>query len=51
MEKLNFSYSMKNIPLPTKNSYQKDLIFNLESIMKRIRWKVFFFDKSPESND
>ena len=45
-----FSCSMKNIPLPTKDSYQKNLIFKLKSFIKRIRWKAFFFDKNSESN-
>ena len=51
MEKVNFSYSMKNIPLSTKDSYRKNLIFNLESFIKRITLKAFFFDKNSESNE
>ena len=42
---------MKNIPLPTKDSNQKDLISKLEIFIKRIRWKLFFFDKNSESNE
>ena len=41
---------MKNIPLPTKGSYQNNLIFRLESFIKRTRWKEFFFDKNSEFN-
>ena len=41
---------MKNIPLPTKGSYQNNLIFRLKSFIKRTRWKEFFFDKNSESN-
>ena len=51
MEKVNFSYSMKNIPLTTNDSYRKNLIFQRESFIKSIRWKVFFCDKNPESNE
>ena len=50
MEKVNFIYSMKNIPLSTKDSYRKNLIFKLESFIKRTRWKAFFFDKDSGSN-
>ena len=42
---------MKNIPLPTKDSYRKNLIFKLESFIKRITLKAFFFDKNSESNE
>ena len=41
---------MKNIPLPTKDSYRKNLIFKLKSFIKRIRWKAFLFNKNSESN-
>ena len=50
MEKVKFSYSLKNIPLPTKDSNQKNLICKLEIFIKRIRWKVPFIDKNSESN-
>ena len=43
MEKLSFNYSLKNIPLPDKRSYQLELIEKIESILKRMRWKVHFF--------
>ena len=52
MERVNFSYSLKNIPIPSENVYLKNMIFKLESFIKRIRWKVFFYEKSentPES--
>ena len=51
MERVSFNYSMKNIPIPSKNTYLKNLIFKLESFIKRIRWKAYFFDKSNEIND
>ena len=38
-------------PIPTKDSYRKNLIFKLESFIKRKRWKAFFFDKNSECNE
>ena len=46
MERVNFSYSLKNIPIPSKNEYLKNMIFKLESFIKALRWKVIFFKKS-----
>ena len=42
MEKINFNYSLKNIPIPSKTSYELKLIEKIESVIKRIRWKAFF---------
>ena len=46
--RVNFNYSMKNIPIPSKNAYLKNLIFKLESFIKQILWKVYFFEKPNE---
>ena len=43
MEKINFNYSLKNTPIPAKPSYQLKLIDKIESVIKRMRWKAFFF--------
>ena len=43
MEKLSFDYSLKNIPLPDKRSYQLKLIEKIESVLKRMRQKAHFF--------
>ena len=51
MERVKFNYSMKNIPIPSKNAYLKNLIFKLESFIKRIRWKAYFFENSNEINE
>ena len=51
MERVKFNYSMKNIPIPSKNAYLKNLIFKLESLIKRIRWKAYFFENSNEINE
>ena len=51
MDSIDFGYSMKNIPIPSRNSYMYKLIEKTELLLKRMRWKAFFFDKEPESND
>ena len=51
MEPLNFDYSMKNIPIPSAKAYKKKLIEKTESLIKRMRWKAFFFLKKGENND
>ena len=48
MEKVNFNYWMKNMRIPSKNAYLKNLIFKLENFIKRIRWKAHFFEKPNE---
>ena len=42
MEKLNYNYSFKNVPTPTKMSHQLALIEKIESVIKTMRWKVHF---------
>ena len=41
-EKINFNYSLKNIPIPSKTSCDLKLIEKIESVIKRMRWKAFF---------
>ena len=43
MEKLNYNYSFKNIPIPTKTSYQLALTEKIESVTNRMWWKEHFF--------
>ena len=43
-----FNYSLKNIPIPDNTSYKLLLIEKIESFIKRIRWKAFFFLKGSE---
>ena len=45
MERVNFSYSLKNIPIPSRTVYLKNMIFKLESFTRGIRWKAFFYEK------
>ena len=36
-------YSLKNIPIHSGNTYRKWLIEKIESVVRRMRWKAFFF--------
>ena len=53
MERLSFDYSLKNIPLPDKSSYQLKLIEKIEFVLKRMCWKAHFFlskeNQQPET--
>ena len=44
MEKLKFDYSMENIPITTERSYLLKLIEQIEMVIKRMRWKVIYWD-------
>ena len=41
MDKLNITYSLKNIPIPNKFQYQKQLVSKVESFARRMRWRMF----------
>ena len=43
MEKIQFNYSMKNIPLPSKHTYRLSMIDKAESLVGRMRWKVYHY--------
>ena len=51
LTKTNFDYSLKNIPIPTKDEYLKCLIHKVESFIKRLRWKVFYLDNDTNEDD
>ena len=53
MNSQSFNYSLKNIPIPDSTSYKLLLIETIESFIKRIRWKAFFFlkDSEKETNE
>lgn len=51
MEKKNFGYSLKNIPIPNKKSYLKCLIDKVENVIRRLRWKVYHFENSRKNDD
>ena len=44
MEKLNFGYSLKNIPIPSERSYKLKIMEKTEMVIKRMRWKAFMSD-------
>ena len=50
-EKINLGYSMKNIPIPPKKLYLKFMLDKVESFIKRLRWKAFYFDKKQLNQD
>ena len=45
MEKKNFNYSLKNIPVPNKQGYLKSMIDKVEHFLKKMRWKAYFYEK------
>ena len=52
-EKLNFGYSLKNIPTPNERTYKLKLIEKIELLIKNMRWKAIFFknrNRKPSNN-
>ena len=43
MDKISFDYSIKNIPFSSSDNYRKRLIQKTEHLIKRMRWKAFFY--------
>ena len=41
-------YSLKNIPIPSNNVYMKALVEKVESLIKRMRWRAFFYLKGGD---
>ena len=46
--KHEFTYSGKNIPLPSKKEYLKQLTFSTEKFVKNLRWRAHFFLKPQD---
>ena len=46
--RFNYSLSQKNIPIPPKPQYMKQLMSKYEQFSQRLRWKVHFFE-NPET--
>ena len=42
MEKLNFGYSLKNIPTPDGKSYNLRFLEKFNIFVKMMRWRDFF---------
>ena len=45
MNTKDINYSLKNIPIPAQSTYLKCLVDKVENFVKRLRWKVFFYEK------
>ena len=42
-KRTSLPYSWKNIPTPSANVYKRRLVEMVESVIRRMRWKAFFF--------
>ena len=51
MEKFNFGYSVKNIPIPSEREYKVQLTEKIEALIRRMRWKAIFFNENDDQND
>ena len=52
MESFQMNYSSKNIPLHSRRDYLKRLLEKVESVVKRMRWRAFFFlDQDNSENE
>ena len=51
MEKFNFGYSVKNIPIPSEREYKIQLTEKIEAVIKRMRWKAIFSDRTKEETE
>ena len=40
MEKIDIDYSTKNIPIPSKDECEIQLVSKIEHVIKRMRWKA-----------
>ena len=47
----SLGYSLKNIPVPSRKEYKKQLIEKTQDVIKRMRWKAFHFLKGAEDRD
>ena len=43
MEQVQYPYSMKNIPIPSKQDYMTQMIHSVEKFTKNIRWRSFHY--------
>ena len=41
--KHDFGYSLKNIPIPSKKEYLKELTHSVEKFVRNLRWRAHFF--------
>ena len=45
---MNYDYSMKNIPQAPKHVIEKMLVSSMESLVNRMRWKVFWYKMNAD---
>lgn len=43
MDQIKIHYSTKNIPCPSEGAYKRKLIEKTEKLIRRMRWRAFFF--------
>ena len=48
LKPFDLAYSLKNIPIPSPESYLGKLTEKVESLIKRMRWKAFFFKNNQD---
>ena len=51
MRQFRFDYLLKNISIPSRDNYLRNLIEKVESVLKRMRWKAHFFLKGEKSQE
>ena len=51
MERVNFGYLMKNIPIPNGKSYKLQLIQKVEDFIKNRRWRAIFLMKDGNQTE
>ena len=51
MEKLQFDYSYKNIPITTERNYKSQLMEKIELVIKRMRWKAHFYKERKDAKE
>ena len=51
MEKSEIKHPLKNIPITSTESYQLNLIDKIESLVKRMRWRAFYYLNQQKSNN
>ena len=51
MDKFNFGYPTNNIPIATERQCKLKLVEKIELVMKRMRWKAFYFEKNGKRNN
>ena len=50
LTKFDFKYSLKNIPIPGKDTYLKGLISATETFIQNLRWKTFHLLNRKKNN-